>query len=128
MGSGRYRGVVREEPPSEPPAKDAVTITHSGAHGRTRVTLPWVLLALLLGLTGGGVAAERMRPQDTATQTAAYAELAHKLDAAETQAQAREQAQAVVNAALLNRTAALETSIGELRATNVALLAAIRSR
>lgn len=119
--SGLYRGVVREVPPSDPPKGVQVT------HGKLRIVVPYAVVALLLGALGSWLAAERIRPQDTATQTAAYAELAHKLDAAETQAQAREQAQAVVNAALLNRTAALETSIGELRATNVALLAAIRS-
>lgn len=122
MGNGIYRGVVREEPPSDPPKGVQVT------HGKLRIIVPYAVMALAFGAFGSWLAAERLRPQDTATQSAAYAELAHKLDAAEAKAEAREQARSVEMAAVLNRLSGLETTAGELRATNIALLAAIRSR
>ena len=124
MGNSIYRGVVREEPPSDPPEKGDVRVSY----GKFRVAAPWTAVALALGIVGGGAAATHLRPPDTATQSAAYAELVHKLEESERKAYEREQAQAIVNAALLNRMSSVETKLGALDATNVALLAAIRSR
>lgn len=121
-----HRFAAREENELTPVERGGSPEGVSVRHGRFRLVVPYAVIALALGAVGSWYATSRAARAPDATQSEAYAQVVHKLEQAEAQRSQDVQTQAVVNAAVLSRLNTLETGMGELRATNTAILLAVR--
>lgn len=121
----RHRRPVAAEVDVGPSPKEFERVVHI-QRGGASVAIPTALITSALTLVIGYLTTRR--PPDERQTEAAYATVLNKQIASDESRQRAEQAQAVVNSAVLNRLSGLETQVGVLQAQNTALLAAIRSR